>query len=136
MYQQNDQPILMFPCQSPTKRLGSHTTQNSFCDHEHCACVNWILQFPTPFGTLASCYSPHSPLKIASNYAFHKLPSWNLISCITMDVNKVQDNLIMAKAFQAHYANTSHGREVEYNVGDHVMLSTFHQWRKREKNKQ
>ena len=53
----------------------------------------------------------------------------NLISHITMDVNEVQDNLITAKTFQAHYANTACGREVEYKVGDRVMLSTFHRWR-------
>ena len=49
-----------------------------------------------------------------------------LISHITIDVNEVQDNLIAAKAFQAHYANTSRGCEVQYNVGDCIMLSTFH----------
>ena len=46
-----------------------------------------------------------------------------------MDVNEAQDNLIMAKAFQAHSANTAHGCKVEYKVGDRVMLSTFHRWR-------
>ena len=46
-----------------------------------------------------------------------------------MDINEAQDNLIMAKIFQAHYANTARGREVEYKVGDRVMLSTFHRWR-------
>ena len=60
----------------------------------------------------------------------------NLISCITMDINEAQDNLIMAKAFQAHYANTSCGCKVEYNVGDCIMLSTFHQRREYWKNKQ
>ena len=35
-----------------------------------------------------------------------------------MDVNEVQDNLIMTKTFQAHYANTACGRKVEYKVGD------------------
>ena len=50
-----------------------------------------------------------------------------------MDVNEVQDNLIAAKAFQAHYANTTRSREVEYKVGDRIMLSTFHQWREYQK---
>ena len=49
-----------------------------------------------------------------------------VISCINLDVNEAQDNLIAIKAFQAHYANKSHGLEVIYAVGDHVMLSTFH----------
>ena len=50
-----------------------------------------------------------------------------------MDVNGVQDNLIVAKAFQAHYANTARGRKVEYKVGDCIMLSTFHLQREYQK---
>ena len=52
-----------------------------------------------------------------------------LMAQINLDVNKVKDNLITAKAFQAHHANISHGIEIIYNVGDHIMLSTVHQWR-------
>ena len=52
-----------------------------------------------------------------------------VISWINLDVNEVQDNLIAAKVFQAHYANKSRGPEVVYAVRDRVMLSTFHRRR-------
>ena len=52
-----------------------------------------------------------------------------VISWINLDVSEARDNLIAAKAFQAHYANKSRCPEVVYAVGDCVMLSTFHRRR-------
>ena len=49
-----------------------------------------------------------------------------MICHINTGFNKVQDNLTMAKAFQAHYTNTSCGVEIVYKVSNHMMLLTFH----------
>ena len=57
----------------------------------------------------------------------------DVISKIALDVAEAQDNLVVAKAFQAHYANASRGREIKYKVGDRVMLSTFHRRREFQK---
>jgi hypothetical protein len=40
---------------------------------------------------------------------------------------EAQDNLLQAKIFQEHHANTHHGKEFVYQVNDLVMLSTFNQ---------
>ncbi|OJT07183.1 Transposon Ty3-I Gag-Pol polyprotein, partial [Trametes pubescens] len=45
------------------------------------------------------------------------------------DVLEAQDNLLLAKAAQATYANRSRGEEKRYSVGDKVLLSTFHRRR-------
>ena len=50
----------------------------------------------------------------------------DVINWIALDVGEAQDNLLAVKAFQAHYVNISHGCKIVYNVGSHVMLSTFH----------
>ena len=58
----------------------------------------------------------------------------NLLTELTLDINKAQDNLLTAKAYQAHSKNTCHAPKVIYNVSDHVMLSTLHRhkeyWKK------
>jgi hypothetical protein len=53
----------------------------------------------------------------------------NLISQIHTDVMEAQDNLLQAKVFQEHYANSNRGAEFVYQVGDMVMLSTFNRRR-------
>ncbi|OJT13579.1 Transposon Ty3-I Gag-Pol polyprotein, partial [Trametes pubescens] len=45
------------------------------------------------------------------------------------DVMEAQDTLLMAKAAQAFFANSSRGAERAYAVGDKVLLSTFHRRR-------
>ena len=53
---------------------------------------------------------------------------------VNLDIGEAGDNLLAAKVDQAHYANTNHGLEVIYNVGDCIMLSTSHrhnEYRKR-----
>jgi hypothetical protein len=42
---------------------------------------------------------------------------------------EAQDNLLQAKIFQEHHANTNRGQEFVYQVGDMVMLSTFNRRR-------
>jgi hypothetical protein len=49
----------------------------------------------------------------------------DVISQIQTDVFEAQDNLLRAKIFQEHYANSHRGVEVVYEVGNLVMLSTF-----------
>jgi hypothetical protein len=44
-----------------------------------------------------------------------------------MDVMEAQDNLLQAKIFQEHYANSTCGVEFVYHVGDQVMLNMFNQ---------
>jgi hypothetical protein len=53
-----------------------------------------------------------------------------LITQIRTDVMEAQDNLLQAKIFQEHFANTNRGEEFIYQVGDMVMLSTFNRRRK------
>ena len=48
------------------------------------------------------------------------------IDTITMEA---QDNLLLAKTYQAIHANAHRGQEIAYKVGDRVMLSTFHRRR-------
>ena len=49
-----------------------------------------------------------------------------VIAQLQDDVADARDNLLLAKVAQAHHARMSHGMEIMYNVGDRVMLSTFH----------
>ena len=53
----------------------------------------------------------------------------SMINQLTSDVANAKDNLLQAKMIQATYANRSCGREVVYQPGDKVMLSTFHRRR-------
>ena len=50
----------------------------------------------------------------------------NIINQLTNDVADAKDNLIQAKAIQAMYAKRLHSQEAMYQLGDKVMLSTFH----------
>ena len=51
-----------------------------------------------------------------------------MIAQLQNDVADAKDNLLLAKVTQAHLAKSSRADEIVYNVGDKVMLSTFHQW--------
>src|ERR1700690_150793 len=52
-----------------------------------------------------------------------------LITQVRTDIMEAQDNLLQAKIFQEHFANTNRGEEFIYQVGDMVMLSTFNRRR-------
>jgi len=54
------------------------------------------------------------------------LAAEDLICRIALDVDEAKDNLLAAKISQATFANKHRGKEVEYAVGDKVMLSTKH----------
>ena len=82
----------------------------------HIGCSPWVIP-------------PMIPLDLPPTLCSASFHVEEVISQINLDVNKAWDNLIAAKAFQAHYANKSRGLEVLYAVGDHVMLSPFHQRR-------
>lgn len=49
-----------------------------------------------------------------------------LIQCIQMDSTEATDNLITAKVSQAHHSSKSHGDDPVFQIGNCVMLSTFH----------
>lgn len=58
----------------------------------------------------------------------------NIISQVTEDIADAKDNLLEAKLYQASSTNASWGSEITYNVGDKVMLSTFHRrWEYKQK---
>ena len=52
-----------------------------------------------------------------------------VIRAIETNVMEAQDNLLLAKVHQALMANVHRGAEIEYAVGDRVLLSTFHRRR-------
>lgn len=53
----------------------------------------------------------------------------SLLSTLECDIMEAQDNLLLAKTSQAYHANKSRSPEIIYNVGDQVLLSTFHRRR-------
>ena len=53
-----------------------------------------------------------------------------MITQLQNDIADVKDNLLLTKATQAHHTKSSHADKIIYNVGDKVMLSTFHRWHK------
>ena len=53
-----------------------------------------------------------------------------VITKVNLDIGEAKDNLLAAKVDQVHYANTNHGPEVVYNVGNCIMLSTSHRCNK------
>ena len=44
------------------------------------------------------------------------------------DVNAAKDNLLLAKITQGVQRNKYQSVEIHYEIGDQVMLSTFHHW--------
>ena len=52
-----------------------------------------------------------------------------MIAQLQNDVADAKDNLLLTKVTQAHLAKSSWADEIVYNVGDKVMLSTFHRRR-------
>ena len=52
-----------------------------------------------------------------------------MITQLQNDVADTKDNLLLAKITQACHAKTSRADEIMYNIGDKVMLSTFHRQR-------
>lgn len=49
-----------------------------------------------------------------------------VIQDLTNDVLQAQDNLLQAKVQQAFQSNKNRGLEVEYKIGDKVMLTMLH----------
>jgi len=72
---------------------------------------------------------PIVPTELPDNICAAASSVESVISRINIDVLEAQDNLLQAKIFQQHYANSHHGSEFIYKVGDDVMLSTFHRRR-------
>jgi hypothetical protein len=55
------------------------------------------------------------------------------IKRINSDVAKAQDNLLLTKISQLHYADASQAPDPNYKIGDFVMLSTKHRQHKYKK---
>jgi hypothetical protein len=72
--------------------------------------------------------SPRVIPPIASSASSSTLPesAEHIIQRLSDDVAEARDNLLLTKITQAHHADTSHGRDPAYGVGDMVMLSTKH----------
>ena len=70
---------------------------------------------------------PIVPLNLSPKLCSAGAAAEKVIAQLQDDVTDTRDNLLLAKVTQAHHARTSHGMEIMYNVGDRVMLSTFHQ---------
>jgi hypothetical protein len=68
---------------------------------------------------------PMVPTNLPDNLQSAAPTAEDVVSQIRTDVMEAQDNLLQAKIFQEHYANSNRGDEVVYQVGDQVMLSTF-----------
>ncbi len=52
-----------------------------------------------------------------------------IIEWLNNDTTQAHDNLIKAKVNQAHHANKHQGKEIKFEIGDKVMLNTFHRHR-------
>ena len=72
---------------------------------------------------------PIVPTSLPDNLRSMGSTAENIINQLTSDIADAKDNLIQAKAIQATYAKRSHSQEVVYQLGDKVMLSTFHRHR-------
>ncbi|KAI0073923.1 hypothetical protein K474DRAFT_1567221, partial [Panus rudis PR-1116 ss-1] len=59
----------------------------------------------------------------------HDIDARRLIDNLEHDVLEAQDNLFLAKSNQAHQADKHRSAETVFNVGDRVLLSTFHRRR-------
>ena len=69
---------------------------------------------------------PIIPTLLPDNLRSAASAAENVINQLTNDIANAKDNLLKAKTIQATYMNRLHGREVAYQLGDKVMLSTFH----------
>jgi hypothetical protein len=82
---------------------------------------------PSSFTWGAPCASScHSSLTPSPSPVHRRADGKQIISQINLDVEEAKDNLLQAKIFQAHYANKHRAPELEYAIGDKVMLSTLH----------
>jgi hypothetical protein len=72
---------------------------------------------------------PIVPTNLPDNLRSAASNAEDVASLIQTDVMEAQDNLLQAKIFQEHYANSNRGEEFVYQVNDEVMLSTFNRRR-------
>jgi hypothetical protein len=76
---------------------------------------------------------PMVPTDLPDNLRSAAPTAEDVISQIRTDVMEAQDNLLQAKIFQEHYANSNCADKFVYHVNDQVILSTFN--RRREYHK-
>jgi len=108
------------------------------CDNEHCQCLNWVFKLSIASQLLTAFDSTNGTnQRIPDNLWFAAPTAEDVVSKISTDVMEAQDNLLQAKIFQKHYANSNCGDEFIYQVNNEVMLTTFncHQEYHKEGNK-
>ena len=77
---------------------------------------------------LNSGQHPHLPLSVAaipSDHMSQNQSASDMLSDLYTDLDRAKQNLHQAQQRQAHYAN-QHRRQVEFSIGDQVLLSTAH----------
>ena len=121
------------------------TINKCLCFHIDCQQKGWVQELPRihfAIMNLVNTLSGFSNFQLHLDCTPHVIPPMEplnflptlcsssphvkeVISCTNLDVSEVCNNLSAAKAFQAHYANTSHGVKIIYTIRDHIMSSTF-----------
>jgi hypothetical protein len=94
--------------------------------------INISMGF-TPFQLCMGCSPQLIPPLVTDTTPIvnqDKLAMNLLIEQITLDVAKAWDNLLSTKISRSEFANRHRSDEVNYSVGNKVMLSTEHRWRK------
>ena len=78
---------------------------------------------------------PIVPSELPDDLRLAAVRTKELITHIRTDVMEAQDNLLPAKIFQEHFANTNRREEFVYQVGNMVMLPTFNRRREYRKKR-
>ena len=126
MHKQNYQPGNPLSCQEKPEGLGPGLTQNSFLHSEHSQHLNRLLWLPTPSGLIPTYHPTHVPSHLSPELCTAGPAADAMITQLQNDVVDMRDNLLLAKVAKAHHAKMSHADESLYNIGDKVMLNTFH----------
>ena len=84
--------------------------------------------FQTWLRSLPQIIPPIVPTSLPMELHSAALYVSSIIKYVAEDVTDAQDNLHQSALYQAATAKASHGPEVIYNMGNKVMLSTFHRW--------
>lgn len=82
--------------------------------------------FQLKMGRSPRMIPPLVPTSLAPGCPQEDINAARVIDRLLDDTASARDNLILAKVAQASYANRSRKSDFEINVGDRVMLSTFH----------
>lgn len=110
--------------------MGWVQTLPHICMHlhdKHNQHIYGIFQVPTASGTLTHLIPPIIPTSLPAELQPAGSPG-AILSKMTNEVADVKDDLLLAKPTQASVVNTTYRLKIQYQVGDKVMLSTFHRY--------